>query len=98
MNVRSTEAIVDATLEQAGLLARQLRMDSIRASTAAGSGHPTSSLSAADLMAALMASHRGLTWRPVRWGRESAMPLGSSRRLLDEIGHQNRLCPQAHSS
>src|SRR2546422_1752836 len=34
-------------------LARQLRADSIRCSTIAGSGHPTSSLSAADLMAVL---------------------------------------------
>jgi len=38
-------------------LARQLRADSIRCSTAAGSGHPTSSLSAADLMAVLLAAH-----------------------------------------
>jgi transketolase len=38
-------------------LARQLRADSIRCSTAAGSGHPTSSLSAADLMAVLQAGH-----------------------------------------
>jgi transketolase len=38
-------------------LARQLRADSIRCSTAAGSGHPTSSLSAADLMAVFLASH-----------------------------------------
>ncbi len=38
-------------------LARQLRADSIRSSTAAGSGHPTSSLSAADLMAVLLAGH-----------------------------------------
>src|SRR5229473_1200799 len=36
-------------------LARQLRVDSIRCSTAAGSGHPTSSLSAADLIAVLLA-------------------------------------------
>jgi transketolase len=35
-------------------LGRQLRIDSIRASTAAGSGHPTSSMSAADLMAVLL--------------------------------------------
>jgi transketolase len=35
-------------------LGRQLRIDSIRASSAAGSGHPTSSLSAADLMAVLL--------------------------------------------
>ncbi|HEY6203598.1 MAG TPA: transketolase [Candidatus Limnocylindria bacterium] len=38
-------------------LARQLRADSIRCSTAAGSGHPTSSLSAADLVAVLLAGH-----------------------------------------
>ena len=38
-------------------LAAQLRVDSIRATTAAGSGHPTSSMSAADLMAVLLAVH-----------------------------------------
>jgi len=38
-------------------LAQQLRVDSIRSTTAAGSGHPTSSMSAADLMAMLMLSH-----------------------------------------
>jgi transketolase len=35
-------------------LGRQLRIDSIRASSAAESGHPTSSMSAADLMAVLL--------------------------------------------
>ena len=35
-------------------LAAQLRVDSIRSSSAAASGHPTSSMSAADLMAVLM--------------------------------------------
>src|ERR1700691_4802325 len=38
-------------------LARQLRVDSIRATTEAGSGHPTSSMSAADLMAVLMTKY-----------------------------------------
>jgi transketolase len=38
-------------------LAQRLRIDSIRAAAAAGSGHPTSSMSAADLMAVLMARH-----------------------------------------
>ncbi|HWS84886.1 MAG TPA: transketolase [Ktedonobacteraceae bacterium] len=38
-------------------LAQQLRVDSIRSTTVAGSGHPTSSMSAADLMAVLMISH-----------------------------------------
>lgn len=44
-------------LEQWRELAAQLRVDSIRATTAAGSGHPTSSMSAADLMAVLLAGH-----------------------------------------
>jgi transketolase len=35
-------------------LAQQLRVDSVRASAAAGSGHPTSSMSAADLIAVLL--------------------------------------------
>ncbi len=44
-------------------LAQQLRVDSVRASTAAGSGHPTSSMSAADLMAVLMARHLHYDWQ-----------------------------------
>jgi transketolase len=43
--------------EQWQELARQLRVDVIRATEAAGSGHPTSSLSAADLMAVLLDGH-----------------------------------------
>ena len=35
-------------------LGQQLRVDSVRAAAAAGSGHPTSSMSAADLMAVLL--------------------------------------------
>ena len=38
-------------------LGQQLRVDSIRAAAAAGSGHPTSSMSAADLMAVLLAKY-----------------------------------------
>jgi transketolase len=38
-------------------LAQRLRIDSIRAAAAASSGHPTSSMSAADLMAVLMARY-----------------------------------------
>ncbi len=43
-------------------LARQLRVDSIRCSTSAGSGHPTSSLSAADLLAVLATRHMHYDW------------------------------------
>jgi transketolase len=38
-------------------LGQQLRVDSVRAAAAAGSGHPTSSMSAADLMAVLLDAH-----------------------------------------
>jgi transketolase len=38
-------------------LAQQLRVDSVRASDAGGSGHPTSSMSAAELMAVLLDGH-----------------------------------------
>src|ERR671934_1023892 len=38
-------------------LAQQLRVDSVRCSAAAGSGHPTSSMSAAELIAVLLANH-----------------------------------------
>ena len=38
-------------------IAQQIRVDSIRATTEAGSGHPTSSMSAADLAAVLIAGH-----------------------------------------
>ena len=38
-------------------VAQQLRVDSVRCSAAASSGHPTSSMSAADLMAVLLARH-----------------------------------------
>ncbi|MFD3533660.1 transketolase [Streptomyces sp. NPDC058661] len=52
----------DSDIDQVFELAQQLRVDSVRASTAAGSGHPTSSLSAADLMAVLMARHLRYDW------------------------------------
>lgn len=43
--------------EQWQRLAAQLRIDSIRCTTKAGSGHPTSSMSAADLMSVLLESY-----------------------------------------
>ena len=46
-----------ASPEQLHELAQQLRVDSVRAAAAAGSGHPTSSMSAADLMAVLLARY-----------------------------------------
>jgi transketolase len=43
-------------------LAAQLRVDSIRCSSSAGSGHPTSSMSAADLLAVLIGRHLRYDW------------------------------------
>ncbi|WP_189936606.1 transketolase [Streptomyces sulfonofaciens] len=45
------------TVQELSDLGQQLRVDSVRAADAAGSGHPTSSMSAADLMAVLLARH-----------------------------------------
>ncbi len=50
------------SLEEVRELGQQLRVDSIRCSTAAGSGHPTSSMSAADVMAVLLARHLRYDW------------------------------------
>src|SRR5579871_6515346 len=52
----------DISLDMVADLAAQLRVDSIRSSTSAGSGHPTSSMSAADLLAGLVARHLRYDW------------------------------------
>ena len=52
-----TTTQAETNVQQWTNLAQQLRVDSIRSSTAAGSGHPTSSMSAADLMAVLMINY-----------------------------------------
>src|SRR5215469_8701009 len=51
------------TMDDIRELAQQLRVDSIRCSTSAGSGHPTSSMSAADVMAVLLARHLRYDWQ-----------------------------------
>src|SRR3989440_2585651 len=70
-------------LDAARELGRQLRVDSIRSSTAAGSGHPTSSMSAADLMAVLLVGHLRYDWS------EPALP--SNDRLVFSKGHASPL-------
>ena len=55
MEQATTEGTINR--EQLHELAQQLRVDSVRAAAAAGSGHPTSSMSAADLMAVLFARY-----------------------------------------
>ncbi|MFF1922170.1 transketolase [Streptomyces sp. NPDC058221] len=62
MSTRPTTLDSSTDLLQIFELAQQLRVDSVRSSTSAGSGHPTSSLSAADLMAVLLARHLHYDW------------------------------------
>jgi transketolase len=64
-------------------VAQQIRIDGIRASTHAGSGHPTSSMSAADLIAVLAAKHLQYDWdRP---------HLASNDHLIFSKGHASPL-------
>jgi transketolase len=56
------QALSGTDLIRAAELAAQLRVDSIRSSTRAGSGHPTSSMSAADLLAVLVSRHLRYDW------------------------------------
>src|ERR1700731_4606047 len=58
----TTESAATAGLDTIAELAAQLRVDSIRSSTSAGSGHPTSSMSAADLLAVLVTRHLRYDW------------------------------------
>jgi transketolase len=64
-------------------LAAQFAVDSIRCSTAAGSGHPTSSLSAAHLAAVLFSDH-------LRFDVEDPANLGNDRFVLSK-GHASPL-------
>src|SRR5436309_1331595 len=57
LGVTMTTTETNSQVQQWTNLAQQLRVDSIRCTTAAGSGHPTSSMSAADLMSVLMLSY-----------------------------------------
>src|SRR5436305_2723825 len=70
-------------LDAARELGRQLRVDSVRCSTAAGSGHPTSSMSAADLMAVLLTGHLRYDW--------SRPSLAANDRLVFSKGHASPL-------
>jgi transketolase len=64
MSTALTTAHLDsqASLPEIFELGQQLRVDSVRASTAAGSGHPSSSMSAADLMAVLITRYLRYDW------------------------------------
>jgi len=71
-------------------LAQQLRVDSVRAADAAGSGHPTSSMSAADLMAVLLANH-------LRYDFDRPAHPGNDRFVLSK-GHASPLLYSAYKA
>ncbi|MFE7855070.1 transketolase [Streptomyces sp. NPDC057403] len=71
-------------------LAQQLRVDSVRAAAAAGSGHPTSSMSAADLMAVLIARH-------LRYDFDRPAHPGNDRFVLSK-GHASPLLYSAYKA
>ncbi|MFG2574992.1 transketolase [Streptomyces sp. NPDC048481] len=71
-------------------LGQQLRVDSVRASAAAGSGHPTSSMSAADLMAVLIAHH-------LRYDFDRPAHAGNDRFVLSK-GHASPLLYSAYKA
>ena len=58
----TTRLTSEVGLDTVAEMAAQLRVDSIRSSTSAGSGHPTSSMSAADLLAVLVSRHLRYDW------------------------------------
>jgi transketolase len=57
-----SQSLTSAGLAALSRLGGQLRVDSIRATTSAGSGHPTSSMSAADILAVLVSRHLHYDW------------------------------------
>jgi len=82
MAVTETQSTTD--LEFVRQLGQQIRVDSIRCSTAAGSGHPTSSMSAADLIAVLIARYLQYDW---------ARPKDPNNdHLIFSKGHASPLC------
>jgi transketolase len=79
-----TETLTEQDVDYLTELGRQLRVDSIRCSTAAGSGHPTSSMSAADLIAVLLARHLRYDWDHPK--------LPTNDHLIYSKGHASPLC------
>lgn len=71
-------------------LGQQLRVDSVRTAASAGSGHPTSSMSAADLMAVLLANH-------LRYDFERPAHPGNDRFVLSK-GHASPLLYSAYKA
>src|SRR5205823_10235300 len=79
-----TSRLTDQEREALQELAAQLRVDAIRCSTEAGSGHPTSSMSAADIVAVLLARHFEYDWDQPK--------APNNDHLIYSKGHASPLC------
>src|ERR1700752_3643709 len=79
----TTESASTVGLDTVAELAAQLRVDSVRSSTSAGAGQPTSSRSAADLLAVLVT-------RPLRYNWDSP-DLPVNDHLIFSKGHASPL-------
>ena len=83
LHMTTTQHASTIGLDAVAELAAQLRVDSVRSSTSAGSGHPTSSMSAADLLAVLVTRHLHYDWD------EPALPVNDH--LIFSKGHASPL-------
>src|SRR5579863_1268083 len=79
-------------------IANQLRIDSIAATTAAGSGHPTSCCSAADIVAALFFGHMKFDPKNPRYANNDRFILskGHAAPLLYSVWAELGLFPREH--
>src|SRR5580698_9811076 len=86
------------TAEMLSGIANQLRIDSIAATTAAGSGHPTSCCSAADLVAALFFGHMRFDPKNPRYANNDRFILskGHAAPLLYSVWAELGLFPREH--
>ncbi len=86
------------TAETLSGIANQLRIDSIAATTAAGSGHPTSCCSAADLVAALFFGHMRFDPKNPRYANNDRFILskGHAAPLLYSAWAELGLFPREH--
>jgi hypothetical protein len=85
--------------EQWSQLGQRVRVDSVRAAAAAGSGHPASSMSAADLMAVLLAKYLRYDFdRPAELLNDHLIfskvmrPRGSTRSMRRQVRSRTPSC------
>src|SRR5579859_6492190 len=88
-------SMIETDIELLKGIANQLRIDSINATTAAGSGHPTSCLSAADVVSALFFGHMKYDPKNPRYYNNDRFVLskGHAAPLLYAVWAENGFIP-----